>query len=70
MKYGGSQIDTKYTMRLIANELAEANRIKKLEILWGGRAGNMTDKYCKKLMDILEDPNDYNLDVYGDYNED
>ena len=37
----------------IAEELAEANRLKKIEILYAGRAGNMTEESLKKLIDIL-----------------
>jgi len=66
MRYTGSDSNDLY---ILANELAEANRLKRLEILWAGRAGNMTDESLKKLMDILVDEGNNNLDVYGDFDD-
>lgn len=56
-------------LRYVANEMAESNRLKKLEIIYAGRAGNMTEETVKKLIDILNDSDDDNLDLYGDYEE-
>ncbi len=66
MKYSGSDSNDLY---ILANELSEANRLKRLEILWAGRTNNMTDRVLKKLMDILKNTEDKNLDVYGEFEE-
>ncbi len=66
MKYQGSDSNDLY---ILGNELAEANRLKRLEILWGGRTKDMTDETIKKLMKILEDPENESMDVYGDFVE-
>ncbi len=64
MKYQSDDNDS----YILANELAEANRLKKLEILWASRTNDMTDTKLQKLMNILKDPEDNNLDI-GDYYE-
>lgn len=68
-KYEEPLTNDVHGLRLIANELADANRLKKLEIIYAGRAGNMTEETVKKLIDILNDSDDNNLDLYGDYEE-
>jgi len=66
MKYNGSDSNDLY---ILANELAESNRLKKLEILWASRTNDMTDRILQKLMVILKDPENKSLDVYGDLEE-
>ncbi len=52
-KYGGSQLESKVSLRFIANELAEGNRLKRLEL------DNYTPKYefidGKKICTPVED---------------
>jgi len=61
--------DIPVLLQCIANESAEANRLKRLEIIWGSRAGNMTDRTLKNLMKTLQDTEDINLDIYGDFDD-
>ncbi len=66
MVYTGSDSNDLY---ILANELAEANRLKRIEIFWGGRAGNINGSTAKKLIDVLQNPDDNNLDLDGDFDE-
>ncbi len=63
MKYQGSDSNDLY---ILGNELAEANRLKRLEILWASRTYNMTDSMLHKLMKILKDPENKSMDICGD----
>ncbi len=66
MKYKGSDSNDLY---ILANELAEANRLKKLEILWASRTNDMTDRMLLNLMNILKDPENKSMDPYGCFEE-
>lgn len=66
LKYQGSDSNDLY---ILANELAEANRLKKLEILWASRTNDMTDRILLNLMTILKDPESKSMDPYGSFEE-
>ena len=66
MVYTGSDSNDLY---ILANELAEANRLKRLEILWASRTNDMTDRILLNLMNILKDEGTKSLDPYGSFEE-
>ena len=49
----------------IANELAERNRLKKIEIVYGNRAGNMSEERLIQLLDLLINGREV-YDIYED----
>lgn len=61
--------DIPVLLQCTANELAEANRLKRIEIFWGGRAGNLNGNTAKKLIEVLQNTEDNSLDLDGDYYE-